>query len=69
MSCSSPPSCERVSNPTSLANKKASLLSPCTILFARTLLSVEVFCLPCEEADFGVAAAFGEAADLGDGAC
>ena len=33
------------------------------------LLSVEVFGLPCEEANFGVAAGFGEAADLGDGTC
>ena len=69
MSRSNPPGCERTSKPTSLANRKASPLRPSTILFTKMLLSVEVFGLPCEEADFGVAVAFGEAADLGDGTC
>ena len=60
---------DRVSNPKSLANRTASPLRPSTILLTKMLLSESVFCLPCDESDFGEAAVFGYAADFGDGTC
>ena len=69
MSCARPPGRDRVSNPKSLANRTASPLRPSTILLTKMLLSEGVFCLPCDESDFGEAAVFGDAADFGDGTC
>ena len=63
------PGRDRVSNPKSLAKRTASPLRPSTILLTKMLLSEGVFCLPCDESDFGEAAVFGDAADFGDGTC
>ena len=69
MSCARPPGRDRVSNPKSLAKRTASPLRPSTVLLTKMLLSEGVFCLPCDESDFGEAAVFGDAADFGDGTC